>query len=67
MENGKKRKIFGTDGVRGKANTYPMTPEMALNLGRAVASLFKNNNGRHRIIIGKDTRISGYMLETALA
>ncbi len=61
------RKIFGTDGVRGKANLSPMDPEMALNLGRAIAVIFKNGNHRNRIVVGKDTRISGYMLETALA
>jgi phosphoglucosamine mutase len=59
--------LFGTDGVRGVANVYPMTGEMAMQLGRATAHLFKNKGGRHRIVIGKDTRMSGYMLETALA
>ena len=61
-------KIFGTDGVRGKANVYPMTPEMALKIGKAVALHFyeKNNRKKHSIVIGKDTRLSGYMLETAL-
>lgn len=68
MAKSEGRKIFGTDGVRGRANLPPMDSEMALNLGRAVASLFKNTNGHHhRIVIGKDTRLSGYMLETALA
>jgi phosphoglucosamine mutase len=61
------RKLFGTDGIRGVANVYPMTTEIAMQLGRAVAHIFKNKEGRHRILIGKDTRISGYMLETALA
>jgi len=61
------KQIFGTDGVRGKANRTPMDSEMALNLGRAIASIFKNGTHRNRIVIGKDTRISGYMLETALA
>ena len=60
------RKLFGTDGIRGTANVDPMTSEMALKLGRAIAHLFKNRKGRHRIVIGKDTRLSGYMLETAL-
>ncbi len=60
------RKLFGTDGIRGVANVDPMTSEMALKLGRAVAHLFKNRDGRHKIVIGKDTRLSGYMLETAL-
>ena len=61
------RRIFGTDGVRGKANRSPMASEMALSLGRAIAALFKNGGHRHRIVIGKDTRLSGYMIETALA
>ena len=60
-------KLFGTDGVRGVANVHPMTGEMAMQIGRATAYLFKNRGGRHRIVIGKDTRMSGYMLETALA
>jgi len=58
--------LFGTDGVRGVANEYPMTAEMALNIGRATAHLFKQKGHTPRIIIGKDTRISGYMLENAL-
>jgi phosphoglucosamine mutase len=62
-----KKKLFGTDGVRGVANIDPMTTEMAMKLGRAVAFVFKNgNNRRHRIVIGKDTRLSGYMIENAL-
>lgn len=60
------KKLFGTDGVRGIANQDPMTSEMAMKLGRAAAYLFKNKAGRHRIVIGKDTRLSGYMLESAL-
>jgi phosphoglucosamine mutase len=60
------RKLFGTDGVRGTANVDPMTGEMAMKLGRAAAYLFKKNVGRHRVVIGKDTRLSGYMLESAL-
>ncbi len=59
-------KLFGTDGVRGVANEYPMTAEMALNIGRSTAHLFKRKGHVPRIIIGKDTRISGYMLENAL-
>jgi phosphoglucosamine mutase len=58
--------LFGTDGVRGVANEYPMTSEMALNIGRATAYLFKRKGHTPRIIIGKDTRVSGYMLENAL-
>jgi phosphoglucosamine mutase len=60
------RKLFGTDGIRGIANTYPMTPEMALKIGKATADIFRNGKKRHKILIGKDTRISGYILETAL-
>lgn len=60
------RKLFGTDGVRGVANLEPMTSETAMKLGRAVAHLFKRREGRHQIVIGKDTRLSGYMLESAL-
>jgi len=67
------RKIFGTDGVRGTANTEPVTAETALKLGRAAGHVFKNlesqsrGRGRHRIVLGKDTRLSGYMLENALS
>src|SRR4029450_7875640 len=61
------RELFGTDGVRGRANVDPMTAEMALALGQAVSVVFKRRGGeRHRIIIGKDTRLSGYMFENAL-
>ena len=61
------RKLFGTDGIRGVANVYPMTGELMLQLGRALAYLIKRGSHRHRVVIGKDTRLSGYMLETALA
>ncbi|MFZ5439245.1 MAG: phosphoglucosamine mutase [Myxococcota bacterium] len=60
-------KLFGTDGVRGVANVFPMTAEIAMQLGRAIAYLIRNGEHRHRVIIGKDTRLSGYMLEQALA
>lgn len=60
------RKLFGTDGVRGTANTEPMTAETALKLGRAAGHVFKKDDRRHRIIIGKDTRLSGYMIENAM-
>jgi phosphoglucosamine mutase len=60
------RKYFGTDGIRGQANSYPMTAEMALKVGMAAGLAFKNGGHRHRVVIGKDTRLSGYMLETAL-
>jgi phosphoglucosamine mutase len=65
--NNKMRKLFGTDGVRGVANTYPMTTEMAMQIGRAIAFLVKDMKHDHRIVIGKDTRLSGYMIENALA
>jgi phosphoglucosamine mutase len=66
--NTKRNKLFGTDGVRGVANVEPITSETALKLGRALAFVFKHSQGRHRrILIGKDTRLSGYMLETAMA
>ncbi len=61
-----KKRLFGTDGVRGTANIEPMTAEMALKLGRAIAYVFKQEDRRHRIVIGKDTRLSGYMLESAM-
>jgi phosphoglucosamine mutase len=61
------RRLFGTDGVRGVANVHPMTAEMALQLGRALAYLVRNGPHRHRIVIGKDTRLSGYLLEQAIA
>lgn len=60
-------KLFGTDGVRGKANIAPMDSETVLRLGRAAAYVLRRAKGRHRILIGKDTRLSGYMLEQALA
>ena len=61
------KKLFGTDGVRGVANVHPMTTELAMQLGRASAYIFKSSGPRrHRIVIGKDTRLSGYMLESAL-
>ena len=67
------KKIFGTDGVRGTANVEPVTAETALKLGRAAAHVFKNlerqsrGRGKHKIVIGKDTRLSGYMLENAIS
>ena len=60
-------KLFGTDGVRGKANAYPMTAELALRLGAAAGRFFRQANDReHRVVIGKDTRLSGYMFENSL-
>jgi phosphoglucosamine mutase len=62
------RQLFGTDGIRGRANVEPMTPELTLRLGRAIALVARRGKTRPpRIVIGKDTRLSGYMLETALA
>ena len=60
------RKLFGTDGVRGVANQEPMTSEMAMRIGRAAAHVFRDSTRRHRVVIGKDTRLSGYMIESAL-
>src|SRR5271170_7538634 len=68
-----KKKIFGTDGVRGQANIEPVTAETVLKLGRAAGHVFKNlesesrGRGRNKIVIGKDTRLSGYMLENAIS
>ena len=59
------RKLFGTDGIRGKANEHPMTSEIALSLGRAISIIFRNSSTQ-KILIGKDTRLSGYMIESAL-
>ncbi len=61
------KELFGTDGIRGKANTYPITPEIALQVGKAIAHVFgAKGHGSAKALIGKDTRLSGYMLETAL-
>src|SRR5487761_2134899 len=62
----KPRRLFGTDGIRGTANADPMTAEVALRLGQAAGLLFTRGAHRHRVVIGKDTRLSGYMLEPAL-
>lgn len=59
-------KLFGTDGVRGQANTWPMTADMALRLGAAAGRYFRRDKQEHRVVIGKDTRLSGYMIEYAL-
>ncbi|MCI5074598.1 phosphoglucosamine mutase [Oricola sp.] len=61
-----KRKYFGTDGIRGAANTHPMTPEVAMKVGMAVGVSYHRGGHRHRVVIGKDTRLSGYMLENAM-
>ncbi len=60
------RKLFGTDGIRGRANTGAMSPETALRVGLAAGLQFVRGDHRHQVIIGKDTRLSGYMLEPAL-
>lgn len=66
MAKEKTNKVFGTDGVRGHANKYPMTVEIALALGRAAGKIFRSHNSKHRVVIGKDTRLSCYMFENAL-
>ena len=60
------RKYFGTDGVRGRANSGAMTADMVLKIGMAAGNLYRRGNHRHRVVIGKDTRLSGYMIENAL-
>lgn len=60
------RRYFGTDGIRGKSNTPPMTADLAMRVGAAVGKLFRRGEHRHRVVIGKDTRLSGYMIENAL-
>jgi phosphoglucosamine mutase len=60
------RRYFGTDGIRGRANRV-ITPELALKVGQAAGLIFKNGDHRHRVLIGKDTRLSGYMIETVLS
>ena len=61
-----KRRYFGTDGIRGQSNVFPMTPDLAMRVGIAVGTIFRNGAHRHRVVIGKDTRLSGYMLENAM-
>mgnify|MGYP001340481886 CR=1 FL=1 len=65
-----KTKLFGTDGIRGRVNRSPMTPETVLRVGMAIAYILKNRplgeHGRNTVLIGKDTRLSGYMMEAAL-
>jgi phosphoglucosamine mutase len=60
------RKLFGTDGIRGQTNIHPMTAEIALRVGMAAGHMFTNGQHRHRVVIGKDTRLSGYVIESAL-
>ncbi len=59
-------RLFGTDGIRGRVNSHPMQPELALRLGLAAGQYFRNGSKRHRVVIGKDTRLSGYVFESAL-
>ncbi|MBD8556654.1 phosphoglucosamine mutase [Rhizobium sp. CFBP 8762] len=61
-----KRRYFGTDGIRGQSNVFPMTPDLAMRVGIAVGTILRRGSHRHRVVIGKDTRLSGYMLENAL-
>eukprot|EP01037_Dinobryon_pediforme_P047933 gene47933-62542_t len=60
------RKYFGTDGIRGTANRWPITPDIAMKVGMAVGIAMRQRQGRLRAVIGKDTRLSGYMIETAM-
>jgi phosphoglucosamine mutase len=60
------RRYFGTDGIRGRANRLPMTAEVAMRVGMAVGMSFKRGSHRHRVVVGKDTRLSGYMIENAM-
>ena len=60
------RKYFGTDGIRGRTNTPKLTPEVAMKAGMAAGRIFTRGEYRHRVVIGKDTRLSGYMIENAL-
>ena len=60
------QRIFGTDGLRGRVGSFPMQPETALRLGLAAGQYFRNGKKRHKVLIGKDTRISGYIFESAL-
>ncbi|HWA41543.1 MAG TPA: phosphoglucosamine mutase, partial [Gemmatimonadales bacterium] len=59
------RKLFGTDGIRGLANSEPITPQTAMQVGIAAGLAFRRGSHRHRVVIGKDTRLSGYMIEPA--
>ena len=60
------KRYFGTDGIRGQANSFPMTPAIAMRVGMAAGMSFQRGTHRHRVVIGKDTRLSGYMIENAL-
>jgi phosphoglucosamine mutase len=60
------KQYFGTDGIRGRANSFPMTAEVAMKVGMAAGLSFQRGSHRHRVVIGKDTRLSGYMIENAM-
>ncbi len=60
------RKYFGTDGVRGRANAGSMSADVVMKIGMAVGQIYRSGGHRHRVVIGKDTRLSGYMIEQAL-
>ena len=66
MIQARNRKIFGTDGVRGRANQFPMVPEIALALGRAAGKMLRSRSKKPRVVVGKDTRLSCYVFENAL-
>jgi phosphoglucosamine mutase len=63
---GMTRRYFGTDGIRGRANAFPMTADIAMKVGMAAGMSFQRGNHRHRVVLGKDTRLSGYMIENAM-
>ncbi|MEZ5784822.1 MAG: phosphoglucosamine mutase, partial [Rhizobiaceae bacterium] len=60
------KRYFGTDGIRGQANKFPMTAEVAMKVGMAAGMSFQRGKHRHRVVLGKDTRLSGYMIENAM-
>ena len=60
------RQFFGTDGIRGRTNVAPMTADTAMRVGQAAGAFFLRGDHRHRVVIGKDTRLSGYMMESAM-
>ena len=64
---GRKKRLFGTDGIRGTAGVYPITPELVLKVGQAFGYVLSQNQARPQVVIGKDTRLSGYMVEQCLA
>src|SRR5690606_18852311 len=60
------KRYFGTDGIRGRANSFPMTADIAMKVGMAAGATFRRGEHRHRVVLGKDTRLSGYMIENAM-